>query len=186
VETAVVPLKVWYLGHMKMTAGLMLATTFLCFPQGLSNRRAPSFNLPDSTLKRYDILDYRGKFLLVDFMKTDCPHCQELSQTLEKVQARYGAKVAILSVVIAPPENQTTVGKYMKDFHLANPIVFDQGQVAAAYFLATPQRPGFDTPHLFVIDPNGNIVRDWGHSDATHEVFEPEGLFKQLDPMIRK
>ena len=29
--------------------------------QGLSNRRAPSFSLPDSTLKQHDLLDYRGK-----------------------------------------------------------------------------------------------------------------------------
>ena len=139
-----------------------------------------------SYLKRYDILDYRGKWLLIDFMKTDCPHCQGLSQVLEKVQAKYGAKVAVLSVVIAPPENQNTVGKYMKDFNLKNPIVFDQGQLAIAFFNATPQRPAFDTPHLFVIDPNGQIVRDWGHSDSTQEVFEADGLFKQLDPLIGK
>jgi len=39
--------------------------------QGLSGRRAPSFALPDSNMKSYDILDYRGRWLLLDYMKTD-------------------------------------------------------------------------------------------------------------------
>ena len=43
--------------------------------QDLAGRRAPSFSLPDSKLVQHDILDYRGKWLIVDFMKTDCPHC---------------------------------------------------------------------------------------------------------------
>jgi peroxiredoxin len=169
---------------MKTIAGLMLATSLLCCAQGLSNRRAPSFNLPDSNFKRYDVLDYRGKWLLLDFMRTDCPHCQALSATLEKVQVRYGGRVSVLSIVITPPDNQTTVGKYVKDLHVTWPITFDQGQVAASFFNATPQHQSFDTPHLFVIDPNGNIVRDWGHSEATQEVFEGDGLFKQLDPLL--
>jgi peroxiredoxin len=169
---------------MKMIAGLMLATSLLCSAQGLSNRRAPSFNLPDSTLKRYDILDYRGKWLLLDFMITNCPHCQALSGTLEKVQAKYGAKVAILSITISPPEDQVTVAKYIKANNIKVPILFDMGQVAASYFNATPQKPSFDTPHLFVVDPNGTIVRDWGHSDATHEVLEGGGLFRELDSVF--
>jgi peroxiredoxin len=169
---------------MKMIAGLMLATALLGHAQGLSNRRAPSFNLPDSKLNRYDILDYRGKWLLVDFMITNCPHCQALSGTLEKIQARYGAKVAILTITITPPENQETVAKYVKDNNLKLPILFDMGQVAVAYFKATPQKPTFDTPHLFVIDPNGTIVRDWGHSDATHDVLQGDGLAHELDTLL--
>ena len=67
----------------------------------LSGRRAPSFSLPDAKLAQHDILDYRGHWLLLDFMKTDCPHCKELSKKLEGVKGRYGGKVAVLSILIA-------------------------------------------------------------------------------------
>jgi len=150
--------------------------------QSLSGRRAPSFSLPDSSLNEHDLLDYRGRWLLLDFMKTDCPHCKALSQNLEGVKKRYPGKVDVLSIVIAPPENQATVGKYMSENKLTNPIVFDQGQVAVTYFKATPQRPGFDTPHLFVIDPNGNIVRDWPQSETA--ILEGPGLAKELDQLV--
>jgi peroxiredoxin len=152
--------------------------------QGLSGRRAPSFSLPDSTMRQHDVLDFRGRWLLLDFMKTDCPHCKSLSKTLEELKARYGAKVAVLSVVISPPENTATVGKYITENKVTTPIVFDQGQVAIAYFRATPANPSFDTPHLFVIDPNGQILRDWGHSDQSHDILEGKGLARELDQLM--
>jgi peroxiredoxin len=171
---------------MKMIAGLLLAAS-LCSAQGLSNRRAPSWNLPDGNLKHYDLLDYRGKWLLIDFMITNCPHCKSLSSVLEKVQSKYGAKAAVVSITVTPPENQTTVGAYIKDNKLTTPILFDMGQVAAIYLMISPQKPSFDTPHLFVIDPKGNIVRDWAYSDATKDLMEgpPAALFKQLDSLIQ-
>jgi peroxiredoxin len=152
--------------------------------QNLSGRRAPSWCLPDSNHKRYDILDYRGKWLLMDFMRTDCPHCKELSKVLEQAQAKYGAKVQVISVVIAPPDNTQTVARYKEELKMSTPVVFDQGQVAAAYFNATPQRPSFDTPHLFVIDPRGMIVKDWGHNEQTHDIVGGKGLFAELDALM--
>ena len=167
-----------------MIAGLLLAAS-LCPAQGLSNRRAPSWNLPDSTLKHYDLLDYRGKWLLLDFMITNCIHCKSLSGILEKVQAKYGnAKLAAVSITVTPPETQGSVQKYAKDNSLKNPILFDMGQVAAIYLKINPDRPSFDTPHLFVIDPNGTIVRDWGYSDATKDIIEGNALFGELDKLM--
>lgn len=171
---------------MKMIAGLLLAVS-LCSAQGLSNRRAPSWNLPDSSLKHYDILDYRGKWLLVDFMITNCPHCKSLSGILEKVQGHYGSKVSVVSITVTPPETQATVAAYIKENKVTAPILFDMGQVAAGYLMISPQRPSFDTPHLFVIDPKGQIVRDWGYTDATKDLIEgpPANLIKQLDSIIK-
>ncbi len=169
-----------------MIAGLLLAAS-LCSAQGLSNRRAPSWNLPDSTLKHYDLLDYRGKWLLVDFMITNCPHCKSLSAILEKAQTKYGAKASVVSITVTPPENQQTVAAYIKENKITSPILFDMGQVAAIYLMISPQKPNFDTPHLFVIDPSGKIVRDWGYSEATKDLMEGPGnaLFQELDKLIK-
>src|ERR1700687_3201971 len=94
---------------------IFLAATLALSAQGLVNRRAPSFSLPDSTLQQHDILDYRGSWLLLEFMNTDCPHCKELSIKLEGVKKKYGAKVAVLSVVVTPPETQASVAKYVAE-----------------------------------------------------------------------
>lgn len=136
-----------------------------------SGRRAPSFALPDSRLQSHDILDARGHWLLLDFMKTDCPHCKALSKKLEGIKAKYGDKVDVWSIVIAPPENQNTVAAYINETKSTSAFLFDQGQVAVTYFRATPQNPAFDTPHLFVIDPNGYIAREWNQSGVESAEF---------------
>ena len=66
--------------------------------------------------------------------------------------------------MISPPETQATAAKYVAETKITTPILFDSGQVAIAYFKATPQNPTFDHPHLFAINPNGLIVKDWSQA----------------------
>jgi peroxiredoxin len=128
------------------------------YGQSLAGRRAPSFSLPDSNQVQHDILDYRGKWLLLTFASSAaCPHCAPLSKELEKLQS---PKIAVLTIML-PPENYTTGARYAADNKLTSPILFDQSQVAVAYFKATPANPRIDTPHIFAINPAGNIVQDW-------------------------
>ena len=169
---------------MKLFAILIAAAALCLGANELSNRRAPSFTLPDSNLRDYDLLDFRGKWVLIDFMKTECPHCAALTKNIEPLKAKYAGKIQVLYVVIAPPENQDTVRKYINDNKVTSPIVFDQGQMTRTYFKLTPQRPSYDTPHLFVIDPNGNIVRDWGWDEKNKALLEGPGLGRELDSLI--
>jgi hypothetical protein len=53
--------------------------------------------------------------------------------------------------------------------------------VAVTYFRATPQNPAFDTPHLFAIDPNGMIVKDWSQAGV-----EAPGFQAELDQLLNK
>ncbi len=142
--------------------------------QGLSNRRAPSFSLPDSNLRQYDLLDYRGKWLLLAFTQSNCPHCMELSRKLEPIKQKYAGKAEVLSVMISPPANQQTVAAYVAETKITSPVVFDQGQVAVSYFKATPQNPSVNMPHLFAINPQGTIVRDWAQNDMQLPGFPGE------------
>ncbi len=162
----------------QLLAILALATASLALGQGLSGRRAPSFALPDSSLKAYDILDYRGRWLLLNYMKTDMPATKPLNKLLDQLKARLGAKVAILSIVL-PPDNTATVAKYLTETRTTIPILFDSGQTGMWYFKATPQRPSFDSPHLFAINPQGMIVRDWPQAE-----IEKGGYMPQVEALL--
>ena len=144
---------------------ISLCAAALLAQAGLSGRRAPSFSLPDSKFGQHDILDYRGKWLLIEFMQTTCPHCKALSTTLQELRVKLAPKVDVLAIV-EPPDNTNTVGKYLSENKISFPIVFDSYLAAQSYFKATPANPSFDTPHLFAVDPNGQIVRDWGQAAA--------------------
>jgi len=149
----------------------------------LSNRRAPGFSLPDSRLQQWDLQDFRGKVVVLDIMKTDCPDCQKLAVTLERVRARYGDKVQILSIV-NPPDNQTTVAQFIATYKVQTPILFDCGQVAASYLKATPQRPSITVPHVFLIDQNGIIRNDFASTPQNKAIFHGDGLMAEIDKLL--
>ena len=142
--------------------------------RGLSGRRAPSFTLPDLAMKPYDILDYRGRWLLLAYINTaTCPKCPELLRSLEGIKARLGAKVAVLAIV-TPPENTATVSRFRAESKTKTPILFDSGQTAMWYFKATPQHPSIDSPHVFAISPQGMIVHDWNQPQTEAKAFAAE------------
>lgn len=124
----------------------------------LSGRRAPSFSLPDSSNRQHDILDYRGKWLVLTYTTTlNCPICGPFAKALDALQS----KASVLNVMLSPPENFNTAARFVTDNRLTAPVVFDQSQTAIAYYKATPTNSRIDTPHTFIIDPNGRIISDW-------------------------
>ena len=163
---------------------LLLALTSLTLLAGPpTGKRVASFSLPETSGKFHDVLDYRGKILLIDIMKTDCPHCQGLTKTLERVKAKYGDRVAILSI-INPPDNGTTVSNYIAKFKVSTPILYDMTYATQALLKLGPQNPSVSLPHLLVVDANGIVQSDWPYSDAQHAIFEGDGLFPIIDKML--
>ena len=161
---------------------LILLSVACAFGAGeLSNRRAPGFSLPESPTKQHDPQDYRGKILIVDFMQVSCPHCVTFSAILEQAKAKYGDKIAVLSIV-NPPSDPKGVTEYIAKNSIKNPILFDCGQVAYSYL--KPTSPQITIPHVFLIDADGMIRNDFGFSPANAAIFDGKGLFAEIDKML--
>jgi peroxiredoxin len=145
-----------------------------------AQRRAPGFALPDSRMQVYDLADYRGKIVLLEFMQTTCPHCQAFADVLHQAESKYGSKVQVLAVVKAPEDDANKVSEYIKAHKVTYPILFDAGQMAFSYV-----RSGkLLFPHLYVIDGNGDIRSDYVYDQSTRDVFEGKALFNELDRMV--
>lgn len=168
---------------MRKLLGVVLLAPLLLGAGELSNRRAPGFSLPDSQLRQWDLQDFRGKVVVLDIMKTDCPDCQRLAVTLERVRAKYGNRIQILSIV-NPPDTQATVSQFVATYKVQTPILFDCGQVSASYFKATPQRPTISVPHVFLIDQNGIIRNDFANTPANKAIFQGDGLMAEIDKLL--
>lgn len=167
----------------RLIAALLVLATSLWGAGELSQRRAPGFSLPDSSLRQHDLADHRGKVVLLEIMLTTCPHCGRFAGVLEEVAKKYAGRVQVLSVV-NPPDTTATVGKFIRENKLSYPMLFDSGQVASSYLKATPQKPSFDVPHVFLIDQNGYIRNDFGYSPLTVGLFEGRGLFAEIDKLL--
>lgn len=151
-----------------------------------SGRRAPSFSLPDVNMRQHDLLDYRGKVVMVEFMQTKCEKCQALTKMIEaKIKPKYKDDVIVLSIVV-PPDNFEDVKKYINVFKVTSPILFDMGQVAGSYVRATPQKPAMYFPHLFLIDQKGQIRADWQWMapGSFPEVLAGDKLITEIDKLL--
>jgi thiol-disulfide isomerase/thioredoxin len=158
---------------------LFCAGTALMAQQAL--RRAPGFALSDGITGQFrDLNDYRGKTVVLEFMKTSCPHCAAFTDILTQVQQKYGDRVAVISVVNIPTDNPTTVKEYVMGHKLSYPILLDQGQMEYSYV----QKPNVDLPHLYLIDANGYIRGEFGYSLTTRDIFEGHGLFTEVERVI--
>ena len=161
-----------------------LASLFLCaaalMATDQAGRRAPGFALPDSSMKVFDLADYRGKVVLLEFMQTDCAHCTEFAKVLSDAQRRYAGKVAILSVVFAGHDDSAKVARYAAANDILYPVLFDQGQMEYSYVRKTK----VENPYFFLIDETGYIHSDYEYSPFTKNMFEAKGLFAELDRML--
>ncbi len=142
-------------------------------------RRAPGFSLPDLQGSQHDLADYHGKVVLLEFMQTNCPHCAAFAGTLEKVQQKYGPKVAILSIC-NPPDDRQKMAAFVSGHGVKHPMLFDMGQVAYSYLKSVQ----FDLPQVYLIDTNGMIQRHFEYNVMTKEVFEGDGLMPEIDRLV--
>jgi peroxiredoxin len=165
---------------MRTILAVLLCTAALLAAADNSGRRAPGFALPDSKMQVFDLADYRGKIVLLEFMQTSCAHCAAFADILDRVQQKYGDKVAILAVVNSRADDQNTVAQYISGHGITYPVLFDAGQMAYSYLLSMK----FDTPHVFLIDAGGTIKNDWGYSLLTRDIFEGNGLMSEIDSLL--
>ncbi|HEY3824764.1 MAG TPA: TlpA disulfide reductase family protein [Bryobacteraceae bacterium] len=154
---------------MKPAALILLGALTLFAAGEYSNRRAPGFSLADSHFEQHDPQDYHGKVLIIDFMQTKCPICIQLADELLHVKAKYGDKVAILSITTLP-DNFQTAQQFATDHKILWPILFDSGQVMMSYLKVTPANPTVHFPHLFIIDGNGTIRYDFESGLDANEI----------------
>jgi peroxiredoxin len=151
-----------------------------------AGRRAPGFSLMDLNYNQHDLADYRGRVVLLDFIRTDCPLCQTFAGVGEKIRTRFGDRVAVLTIVNAPPDNMKTVGEFIEKHGVKSPVLFDTFQMAASYMKLTPVATQFALPHLFLIDANGQIRHDWEYDGSNDAYFSGDAkpLMAEIEALI--
>jgi len=153
----------------------------------LSGRRAPGFSLMDVNYNQHDLADYRGRVVVIDFIRTDCPLCQTFAGVADRIRTRFGDRVAVLTVVNAPPDNLKTVGDFIKKYDVKNALLFDTFQMAASYMKMTPVNPTFALPHLFLIDGTGQIRNDYEYEPGENDAYfsgEATPLMAEIQKLV--
>jgi peroxiredoxin len=154
----------------------------LCLAGGLlaqAPRKAPSFTLPDTNSNFHDLTDYRGKVVVLEMMRTNCPHCVAFSKVLEQIHRQYAGRVQVFSIA-NPPDTLELLKQYIATAKMTFPILMDCGQASFSYV-----RSGtVNLPRVWIIDRAGMIRQDVTYSDQTKPFFEKRGVFTELDKIL--
>ena len=122
---------------------------------------APSFSLGAADGKSYNLAEYKGKYVVLEWTNKDCPYVKKHygSGNMQKVQKEATAMGAVwLSVISAGPGypgylNSTQADEYYKNVHSeATAVLLDPGGKVAKEYGAS------NTPQIVIVDPAGKVV----------------------------
>ena len=129
---------------------------------------APEFSAKDSNGKDVKLSDFKGKIVVLEWNNPECPYVKKHydSGNMQKLQASETAKgVEWLSINSSADGKQghltnETANKYVAD-EKASPSAYlldANGEIGKAYDAKT-------TPHMFVIDKDGNLAYEGAIDD---------------------
>ena len=121
----------------------------------------PDFTLPDTYGKDHSIADYRGKYVVLEWLNYGCPSVKKHynAGNMQMLQAKYTEMgVVWLAIVSSAPGNQ---GHYPPDE--MNQLSEEQGNAASAVLLDPSGDVGHlmhaqVTPHMMVVSPDGALI----------------------------
>ena len=145
---------------LKSTLALLVAAgTAVAAPQ--VGQSAPEFTLTDSNGQSHNLSDFKGKFVVLEWLNHGCPFVVKHydSGNMQKLQKEYtGKDVVWLSIVSSAPGKQGHMSP-----EETNKAKADKGSAATAVLIDEDGTVGkrYDakvTPELYVINPEGVLV----------------------------
>ncbi|WP_050182508.1 thiol-disulfide oxidoreductase ResA [Domibacillus robiginosus] len=129
---------------------------------------APDFVLTDSSGEQYQLSDYQGKGVFLNFWATWCEPCKKEMPNMEKIAKEYKGQVEVLAVNIGESEFQ--VNNFVEQYSLTFPILIDTGREVQKVYNVNP------LPVTFMISPDGKvediIVGGLVEEDQVRALFE--------------
>jgi peroxiredoxin len=136
-----------------------LATSAYARPQ--VGKAAPDFSLPDLSGKQHELSDYKGKYVVLEWVNFGCPFVKKHygSENMQKLQKEFADKgVVWLSICSSAPgkqgnESPEAAKKGISEFGWAASAYLqdEDGKVGKLYNAKT-------TPEMFVVDPEGTLI----------------------------
>lgn len=157
-----------------VTAGMLIACaeeargrTAADGPVPELGKAAPAFSVADTNGKTHSLAQYKGKWVVLEWLNHGCPYVKKHygGGAMQALQKKYAGKVVWLSIVSSAPGKQ---GHYSNEE--ANELTKEKGAAPHAVLIDSSGTVGraYDartTPHMFIINPQGNIVYMGGIDD---------------------
>ena len=149
-------------------------------------RPSPPFAIMRIGSAPLKLSQYKGKVVALAFIYTTCPHCQNLTTTLNQVAKDYAARgVQVLECAFNDDAVQT-MPEFIGKFNPAFPVGFATRASVMSYlqYAITDPRPLY-VPHLVFIDRAGVIRGDHPGEAPFFQDGADANIRQELDRMLK-
>jgi peroxiredoxin len=142
-------------------------------------RHAPEFvlNLPDGSTKL--LSSYRGKVIVVAFLHTTCPHCQNCAQVFSKLYDEFGSKGFQPIGVAWNDMAKMLVPDFVRMFHVNFPVAYADKDPVFEFLQFSPMKRTV-VPQIVWIDRKGMIRSQTEASSSTDETMRKEPYWREM------
>lgn len=127
----------------------------------------------------------KGKAVVLTFISTTCPHCQQLTASLNRIQQEYGSKgVDVLGVAFNPMSNML-VSDFIKQFRPAYPLGWQTRETTLEFLQHSPVMQLY-VPIVVIIDKTGMIREQHLGDDSAYNANPEMSIRKSLDATLSK
>jgi peroxiredoxin len=121
-----------------------------------ATREAPELLLTDTTGKQLRLSLLRGKVVVLEFMLTTCPHCQNTAKLLSRLQKDYGPRGFQAVSLPFNDDAATAAPKFVAEHQVTHPVAaIQRDRVYEFAQLSTMMR--HSVPIMVFIDRRGRI-----------------------------
>lgn len=147
-------------------------------------RPARAFACADANGKKISLAAYRGKVVIVQFLITNCSHCQALSKVLTKLQADYGPQGFQAFGVAINDATPDMVRSYVQDQQLGIPVGYAPHDQAIGYLgYSVIERIG--VPQVMIIDRHG-VVQAQSDTLGTPQLQDEGYLRGEIERLLKQ
>ncbi len=142
----------------------LAATTLLAAApiQAAEAKAAPDFSLTDYAGKTHNLADYKGKIVVLEWTNPQCPFVKKhlKAGTTTKLSEKWAKEgVVWLKVDSSNFVTADECKKACEENKITVPVLLDaDGKAGTAYGAKT-------TPHLFIVDKDGNLAYQGAYDD---------------------
>lgn len=148
--------------RLLMTSVVAVVSLFsaAAFAAAVVGQPAPDFSAQDTSGKPHRLADYKGKYVVLEWVNPGCPFVRKHYQgNMQATQEEAISKGAIWLAINSTAESQSDylppakMGEWMqgKNASATATLIDADGRIGKAYGAKT-------TPHMYIIDPKGTLI----------------------------
>ncbi len=137
-----------------LVCGLLASAS--AWADGAVPRPSPEYAVKLTTGRQLLLSQYRGKVVVLMFVSTTCPHCQQTCQVMEKLSREYGPRGFQPLAVAFNDMAMMLVPDFVKQANVTFPVGYDLRDPVFAYLERSSMLKTF-VPIVIFIDRNGVI-----------------------------